>query len=177
MPVGVPQRRGGFTTICTKLVTLPYKLVHMGQSPTSAANGASKTRLDLQRGWGEYGEVTYTNSPDCLLNRGSFRSFGFASLVGLCPTPQQGAALHPPGGPVRDDACRHRLDSHARLEKRRSLIALRCAFFFPLPTSHSPLNFHLMSSRHALEKIFFIGQIGVRQSDKDRQQNSRRPQQ
>ena len=34
MPVGVPQRRGGFTTICTKLVTLPYKLVHMGRCPT-----------------------------------------------------------------------------------------------------------------------------------------------
>ena len=33
MPVGVPQRRGGFTTICTKLATLPYKLVRMGLRP------------------------------------------------------------------------------------------------------------------------------------------------
>ena len=39
----------------------------VGQSPTSAANGASKTRLDLQRGWGEYGEVTYTIRPTAFL--------------------------------------------------------------------------------------------------------------
>ena len=99
----------------------------------------SKTRLDLQRGWGEYGEVTYTNSPDCLLNRGSFRSFGYASLVWRCPTPRW---WRRPQTPARrnkfpDDACRHRLDSHARI---RSLIALRFFFFFlflsPLPTPH-----------------------------------------
>ncbi len=58
----------------------------------------SKTRLDLQRGWGEYGEVTYTNSPDCLLNRGSFRSFGYASLVRTLPSlSRKGSALDPPG--------------------------------------------------------------------------------
>lgn len=34
-----------------------------------------------------------------------------------------------------------------------------------------------MTSRHALEKILFIGQVGVRQSDKDRQQDRRRSQQ
>ena len=47
--------------------------------------------MALQRGWGEYGEVPYTNSPDCLLNRGSFRSFGYASLS------RKGSALDPPG--------------------------------------------------------------------------------
>ena len=70
----------------------------MGQSPTSAANGASKTRQDPRQDWGEYGEVPYTNSPDCLLNRGSFRSFGYASLVRTLPSlSRKGSALDPPG--------------------------------------------------------------------------------
>ena len=48
-------------------------------------------------GLGEYKEFTYPYSPDPVANPSSFRSFGYASLVGLCPTPHKGAALDPLG--------------------------------------------------------------------------------
>ena len=95
--------------------------------------------MALQRSWGEYREVTYPYSPDCLLNRSSFRSFGYASLVRTLPSlSRKGAALDPPGGLVP-------LDSHARI---RSLIALRFFFFFIfLSTPHFPLNSHSVGYR------------------------------
>ena len=46
---------------------------------------------------GEFGRAARPNSPIPDVNRSSFRSFGYASLVGLCPTPHKGAALDPPG--------------------------------------------------------------------------------
>ena len=96
------------------------RLVHMGQRPTSEAKPNEQDALGFAAGLGEYGEVTYTNSPDCLLNRSSFRSFGYASLVRTLPSlSRKGAALDPPGGLVP-------LDSHARI---RSLI-MRCAVLF-----------------------------------------------
>ncbi len=64
----------------------------------------------------------YLYSPIPVANRSVSCSFGFASLVGRCPTPRKGAALDLPGGPPP-------LDSHARLEKRRSLV-MRCAMLF-----------------------------------------------
>ena len=74
------------------------RLVHMGQSPTSEAKPNEQDALGFAAGLGEYGEVPYTNSPDCLLNRGSFRSFGYASLVRVLPSlSRKGSALDPPG--------------------------------------------------------------------------------
>ena len=37
-------------------------------------------------------------SPIPVANLSAYGSFGFASLVGLCPTPHKGAALDLPGG-------------------------------------------------------------------------------
>ena len=94
--------------------------------PVGYADRACKISFDSKCSWANSDGVNSLYSPIPDVSRSSFRSFGFASLVGRCPTPRKGAALDPPGGPVPDDACRHRLDSHARI---RSLV-MRCAMLF-----------------------------------------------
>jgi len=69
-----------------------------GRTLTSEAKPNEQDALGFAAGLGEYGEVTYTNSPDCLLDRGSFRSFGYASLVRTLPSlSRKGSALDPAG--------------------------------------------------------------------------------
>ena len=57
-------------------------------------------------------------SPIPVLGLSSFRSFGYASLVGRCPTPRKGAALDPAGN-----------QSPAPRARIRSLV-MSCAMLF-----------------------------------------------
>ena len=128
----------------------------VGQSPTSAANGASKTRQDPRRGWANTRNLpirirptpwqirarSALYSPNPVANPSAFRSVfarprrksQLVPLVRLRPTPHKGSALDPAGNQSPAP--------HARI---RSLVTLRFFFFFFFYSSNSALSLMILT--------------------------------
>ena len=71
------------------------KLTGSGAKPHKRRKRRERDEPNIKTGMGEFGRGTLLYSPYPVANSSAFRSFGFASLVGRCPTPCKGAAPRP----------------------------------------------------------------------------------